>query len=202
MPDDRTVFVVDDDPEFRSSVCALVSSIGHLAVPFPSAEEFLAHGDLAQRGVVVTDLRMPGMSGLELQEELTRRGAHLPVIVLTAFARTPITVRALKAGVVTMIDKPYADDDLSHAIRDALAEEAAAWGTLQGRGQTRDRLTSLTAEERRVLDMLVGGNPNKAIARELGLSVRTIEKRRRQVYIKMQVGSLAELVQRIVESRQ
>lgn len=202
MPDDRTIFVVDDDPELLSSVCALVSSMGYAAAPFASAEVFLAHGDLGQRGVVVADLRMPGMGGLELQEELTRRGLHLPVIILTAFARTPITVRALKAGAVTMIDKPCHDDDLWQAIRDALAAEAAARAEHQGRSQTLDRVASLTAEERHVLDLLVTGKPNKAIAKDLGLSVRTIEKRRHQVYVKMGVDSLAQLVKLIVESRQ
>jgi FixJ family two-component response regulator len=198
---DRTVFVIDDDANLRASVCALVSSLGCHAQSFASAEEFLASQAPCKRGVAVVDLRMPGMSGLEFQEELSRRKSHLPVIILTAHARTPITVRAIQAGAVTMIDKPYHDDDLWDAIRTALEKEEAAWSAGQRRREIRDRLSTLTSEERRVMELIVEGKPNKVIAQELGLAIRTVEKRRHEVLAKMEVGSVAELVELAIEAR-
>jgi FixJ family two-component response regulator len=197
----KTVFVVDDDEELCQSVCALVSSLGGAARAFASAEAFLERYDESLRGVVVVDLRMPGMSGLELQAELTRRNSHLPVIVLTAFARTPTTVRAMKAGAVTIIDKPYRDDELWDAIRTALAHEEAAWNVQKRRQEIHRRLLTLSAEERQVLDRIVEGKLNKVIAKELGLAVRTVEKRRHDVLAKMGAGSIAELVGMALEAR-
>jgi RNA polymerase sigma factor (sigma-70 family) len=197
----RTVFVIDDDANLRASVCALVSSLGCHAQGFASAEEFLASRASGERGVAVVDLRMPGMSGLELQEELSRRKSHLPVIILTAHARTPITVRAIQAGAVTMIDKPYHDDDLWDAIRTALEREEAAWMDNRRRREIRDRLSTLTSEERRVMELIVEGKPNKVIAQELGLAIRTVEKRRHEALAKMEAGSVAELVELAIEAR-
>lgn len=127
----RTVFVIDDDADMRTSVCALVGSMGCSTREFASAEEFLASDAHQARGVAVVDLRMPGMSGLDLQEELLRRKSHLPIIVLTAHARTSTTVRAMRAGAVTMIDKPYHDDDLWDAIRAAMEREELDWAANQ-----------------------------------------------------------------------
>jgi len=197
----RTVFVVDDDANLTASVCALASSMGCRAQGFASAEEFLTNYVAGDRGVVVVDLRMPGMSGLALQEELSRRKSHLPVVILTAYARTPTTVRAIQAGAVTMIDKPYHDDDLWDAIRTALEKEEAAWTADRRRREIRDRLSALTAEERRVMELIVEGRPNKVIAKELGLAVRTVEKRRHKVLAKMEARSLAELVELAIEAR-
>jgi FixJ family two-component response regulator len=196
----RTVFMIDDDANLRASVCALVSSLGCHAQEFASAEEFLASyaGD---RGVVVVDLRMPGLSGLELQEELTRRKSHLPVIIVSAYARTPITVRAIQAGAVTMIDKPYHDDDLWDAIRTALEKEEGAWTAERRRREICDRLATLTPEERGVADLIVAGNPNKMIANKLGVALRTVEKRRHAVLVKMNAESVAELVGLLIEAR-
>jgi RNA polymerase sigma factor (sigma-70 family) len=198
---DRTVFVIDDDASLRASVCALVSSMGCRAVGFASAEEFLAGYAAGDRGVVVADLRMPGMSGLALQEELVRRKSHLPVVILTAYARTPTTVRAIQAGAVTLIDKPYHDNDLWDAIRTALEKEEAAWTAAEARGELHERLSTLTEEERRVMELIVEGKPNKMIAKELGLAVRTVEKRRHSVLAKMKTGSVAELVAVAIEAR-
>jgi FixJ family two-component response regulator len=197
----RTVFVIDDDANLRASVCALVSSLGCHAQGFPSAEEFLASQAPAERGVAVVDLRMPGMSGLELQEELLRRKSHLPVVILTAYARTPITVRAIQAGAVTMIDKPYHDDDLWDAIRTALEKEEAAWTAERRRREISGRLATLTPEERRVADLIAAGSPNKMIARELKIALRTVEKRRHAALAKMNAESVAELVGLLIEVR-
>jgi FixJ family two-component response regulator len=168
---------------------------------FATAEEFLASDALTDRGVVVVDLRMPGMSGLELQEELTRRGSHLPLIVLTAHARTPTTVRVIQAGAVTMIDKPYHDNDLWDAIRLAFDKEETAWAANEQRREILGRMATLTSEERRVAELVIQGRPNKAIALETGLAIRTIEKRRHDVLAKMKAESIAELVRLFMSIR-
>lgn len=202
MTADRTIFVVDDDPSLRESVGALLSSMGYSCQGFASAEEFLAHHSPCKRGILVADLRMPGMNGLQLQEELARRNIRIPVIVLTAYARTATTVQAMQAGAVTTIDKPYHDDELWDAVRIALAREEADWIRQQQHHSIRDRLKTLTLEERLVLDLLLEGKPNKSIAQELDFSLRTVEKRRHDVFAKMMVGSIAELVGLVHEMRQ
>jgi two-component system, LuxR family, response regulator FixJ len=202
MFSNRTVFVVDDDADVCASVCALAVSMGCRAQGFASAEEFLASGAADNRGIVVVDLRMPGMSGLELQAELVRRQSPLPVIILTAHARTPTTVRAMQAGAVTMIDKPYHDDELWEAIRTALETEDAAWAAVQKRREIQARLARLTPEELRVAELIVAGRPNKVIAHSLGLALRTVEKRRHAAMSKMGALSLAELVGLMIEARQ
>lgn len=201
MPVSQTVFVVDDDANLRNSVCALVSSMGCPCKGFASAEEFLAGYVVGERGVLVVDLRMPGMSGLDLQAELARRGCHLPVIILTAYARTATTVRAMQAGAVTMIDKPYHDDDLWDAIRTAIDKEEAIWLAGRWRREILDRIATLTPEERRVAQLLVEGNQNKAIAQQMGIAVRTVEKRRHDLLAKMHADSLADLIRLFLEAQ-
>jgi len=200
MPDEPTVFVVDDDQQARKSVCALVRSMGVPAEAFASAEEFLEGYAEGFPGCLVTDVRMFGMSGLELQEELKRRNVMLPVIVLTAYARTPITVRAIKSGAVTLLEKPYADDDLWDAIRRALAEDASGRADHDRRREIRDRIAELTGAERKVMDMMVKGKPNKVIAARLDVSIRTVENRRREVFAKMKADSVAELVRMVIDA--
>ena len=194
MPANRTVYVVDDDSELRHSVCALLESMGCDCRGFALGEEFLAQCSISDRGVVVVDLRMPGMSGLDVQEEMGRRKIRMPLIILTAHARTATTVRAMQAGAVTMIDKPYHDDELWDAVRAALAREDADWEHQQRLAQIHRRWEMLTQEEMVVLDLLLEGKQNKSIARELNLSLRTVEKRRHEVFAKMEVESIAELV--------
>jgi len=201
MDHDVTVFVVDDEEQARNSVCALVSSMGLRTRSYKSGEDFLREYR-GERGCLVADLRMPGMSGLDLQEHLVRQDHLLPVVIITGFARTALTVRAMKAGAVTLLDKPYADDELWAAIRTALAREAGLRQQHQRRLDLRARLESLSPLERKVLDMVVAGRPNKAIAADLGLSLRTIENRRHDLLGKLQVHSVPELVRLIVEARQ
>ncbi len=201
MCENRTVFVVDDDADVRASVAALVTSFGLPCRGFPSAEAFLAEHSPSGRGVLVVDLRMPGMNGLQLQEELSRRKNRLPVIILTAFARTPTIVKAIQAGAVTAIDKPYHDDDLWDAIRSALEKEKADWSASRRQRHIRDRLGNLTQAEYRVGELIVAGRSNKEIAQELAMALRTVEKRRHNLLAKMQVGSVAELVALFLEVR-
>jgi two-component system response regulator FixJ len=200
MPGEPVVFVVDDDAQARKSVCALAQSMGINSEQFASAEEFLAQYCKGRTGCLVTDLRMLGMNGLELQEQLLKRRIFLPVIILTAYGRTATTVRAVKAGAVTVLDKPYADDDLWDAIRAALTEETSWRTKCERRQMIRSRLERLTPMERHVLDMIVQGNLNKAIAKELNVSLRTIENRRQEIYLKMQVNSTAELIRIALEA--
>lgn len=200
MHAEPTVFVVDDDQEACKSVCLLVKSMGLSAESFASAEQFLERYEKGRAGCLVTDVRMVGMSGIELIEELNRRQILLPVIVMTAFARTPITIRAIKAGAVTLLEKPYRDEELWDAIRKGLTEDAAKRTLQERREAIRTRIISLTPAERRVMDMVIQGKLNKAIAKELDVSVRTVENRRSEVFLKMKVESLAELVRLVIEA--
>lgn len=201
MESNPTVFVVDDDAEALASVLALVRSMGPLCKPFDSAEEFLAFCDSGKslEGCLVTDVRMVGISGIELQEQLQSRGIAIPVIVLTAFARTPLTVRAIQNGAVTMLDKPYDDDDLWDAIREGLKRDASQRAEALAQQHIRARFDSLKPTERQVMELVVDGLPNKVIASRLDVSVRTVENRRREVFSKMQAESVADLVRLAIE---
>ena len=193
MTNDAVIFVVDDDAQTRAAVCALVRSMNLRAEPLASSEEFLERY-ANEPGCVVADLRMHGLSGVELQEELLRRGVAIPVIVLTGHAHTAAVVRAMRAGAVTVLDKPPNDDDLWQALRTALARDAEHRGKLAAHAERRARFDSLTDKERDVLRMIVAGRPNKAMANAIGASLRTVENRRREVFSKLGVRSVAELV--------
>lgn len=200
MLPDATVFVVDDDDQARNSVCALVRSMGLAAESFSSAEGFLAAYEDPGPGCLVTDVRMMGMSGLELQEALHKRGLTLPVIVITAHARTPLTVRAMKLGAVTLLEKPYEDDDLWDAIREALKIDHSSRQRRAHRQELRRRIDTLTDKERETMRLVIAGKANKVIARHLDVSIRTVESRRHNLFQKLQVDSVAELVQLVMEA--
>ena len=200
MIEEQTVFVIDDDRQSRDSVSTLVRSMGIAAQEFDSAEAFLAtYQD--DPGCLVTDYRMRGMSGLELQESLNASGTSLPLIIVTAFARTPVTVQAIKNGAVTMLDKPYDADKLWQAIRTALAEDKERRELQRTQLDARVRLNSLSAKESSVLDLILDGASNKSMASELDVSLRTIENRRRKIFSKMGVDTVAELVAAVLKDR-
>jgi FixJ family two-component response regulator len=201
MTEARTVFIVDDDEGARRSVCALVESMGLRAESFASAEEFLAHYTADRPGCLVTDLRMIGMSGLELQERLIQQHISIPVIVLTAFARTSVTVRAVKVGAVAVLDKPYTDDDLWDAISAALAKDATERETFRRDQAIQSQFEQLTTLERRVLAMIVQGRPNKAIAQTLDISVRSVANHRSKILAKTGATSTAELIRLAIASK-
>jgi FixJ family two-component response regulator len=200
MQREQVVFVVDDDERARRSVCALVDSMGLPCRAFASAESFLEQFDRQRPGCLVTDIRMLGMSGLELQKELRDLGALLPVIVLTAYATTPTTVQAIQQGAITLLDKPYQEDDLWNAIRKALAHDARQRVEAEHRDAIRRRIEQLTPSERQVLAYVVAGKPNKVIASRLDVSVRTVENRRSEIYTKLQVHSVVDLVKMVIEA--
>ncbi len=190
---DSTVFVVDDEQQSRESVCALVRSMGLATASFSSGEEFLQQYD-NEPGCLVSDYRMAGMNGLELQESMLNREIALPMIIVTAYARTSITVKAIQRGAVSLLDKPYDDDDLWQAIRSALSQDEARRKQCLQHADTRRRLAKLTDKESCVLAMIIEGMPNKTMANKLDVSLRTIENRRRGVFAKMNVDTVAELV--------
>ena len=199
MSDDQSaVYVVDDDAQARKAVTTLIEAMGVATFGFNSAEEFLAAYDGRRPACLVTDVRMIGMSGLELQEELIRRGVDVSVVVLTGFATTPGTVRAMRNGALTLLEKPCRDDELWEAIRDGLAADRRLHTVQAGIDEIRSRFDALTAKEREVLAHVAAGEANKIIAKRLDVSLRTVELHRQNVFQKMGADSLAELVRMVV----
>jgi two-component system response regulator FixJ len=194
MPPEPTVFVVDDDRAMRDSLRWLLESVGLTVRTYSTAAAFLREYEPAQPGCLVLDVRMPGMSGLDLQAELVRRGAGLPTIVVTGHAEVPMAVRAVKAGAVDFIEKPFSDQHLLDRVRQALEIDRLEREVRHRREAARRRLESLTARERQVLGLVVAGKANKEIAATLGLSPKTVEVHRAHVMSKMAVDSLAELI--------
>lgn len=197
-----TVFVIDDDEAARLSVCALATSMHVPAEAFASVEDFLASFDPTRPGCIVADVRMPGASGVDLLEMLAERGAHIPVIVVTAFASTPLTVKAMKGGAVTFLEKPCSNHELWDAIREALARDTSARAAEESHREIQSRLARLTSEEQQVLGMLVEGKPNKLIAKQLDVSLRTIESRRHNIFSKTKTSTVAELVRLVIQARE
>ena len=200
MYDDAIVYVVDDEPTALEAVAALVGVMGLTCKTYRSAEDFLAAYDGHRPGCLVTDVRMLGMSGIELQERLARAGITLSVIVLTAYPDTQTTVRAIKGGAVTLLEKPCRDQELWDAIRAALTRDIEQSRREERLREIRRRLETLTPAETQVLERIVQGDSNKAMARRLGVSVRTIEVRRQRIFHKLASESVAELVRMYLEA--
>ncbi|HET9701787.1 MAG TPA: response regulator [Burkholderiales bacterium] len=189
-----SVYVVDDDYDVRNSLALLLRSVGIEARGFDTAEALLAALGPASAGCVVTDVRMPGMSGLQLQQELARRGLALPLIMITGHADVPMAVAAMKAGALDFLQKPFGDQDLIDRVQAALRMDAARRERRGAEVAMHERLAALTPRESEVMERVIAGKPNKIIARELGLSTRTVEIHRARVMEKMGASSLAELV--------
>jgi two-component system, LuxR family, response regulator FixJ len=193
------VFIVDDDEAVRSSLRLLIKSVGLIPTALGSAREFLEKYDPAQPGCLVLDVRMPEMSGLELQEQLNRQGAVIPVIFITGHGDVPMAVEAMQAGAFDFLQKPFRDQDLIDRIQKALEKDRANRAVLNERSLIRKRLESLTPREREVLEMVSSGKPNKIMAAELGVSQRTVEIHRGRVMEKMGASSLAQLVRMVLD---
>ncbi len=198
MNDEPAVYVVDDDVQALRAVTTLVETMGLPTFGYNSAEDFLAAYDGRRPACLVTDVRMLGMSGLELQEELVRRGVIISVVILTGFATTAGTVRAMRNGALTLLEKPCRDDELWEAIRNGLAANREAVVAEAAREETRRRYESLTPKEREVLTLISAGDANKIVARKMNVSLRTVELHRQSVFTKMGADSLAELVRMVV----
>ena len=189
-----TVFVVDDDQAMRNSLKWLIESVGVQVESFASADEFLRQYQAGRSGCLVADVRMPGMSGLDLQDYLVEHRIRIPVVIITGHGDVPMAVRAMKSGAVDFIEKPFNDEVLLDAIRRAIAFEEQQRSHESEHHQIEQRLASLTPREHEVMDMVTEGKSNKEIANTLGVSAKTIEAHRARVMEKMQAGSLAELV--------
>jgi two-component system, LuxR family, response regulator FixJ len=189
-----TVFVVDDDEAVRKSLSLLLKSLGLATATYSSAADFLANYDLHQPGCAIVDVRMPGMSGLELQHELNRLGAIIPVIFITGHADVPMAVEAMQNGAFDFLQKPFSDHDLADRVQRALASDSHNHEQLKDREKIRQRVDALTPREREVMNLVTAGKPNKIMAAELGVSQRTVEIHRAHVMEKMGTPSLAQLV--------
>jgi FixJ family two-component response regulator len=200
-PSDPVVFVVDDDDAVRDSLALLMKSVGLAVETYPSARDFLDHFDPERIGCLVLDVRMPGMSGIELQERLAKRNATLPIIFVTGHGDVPMAVHALRAGAVDFIQKPFSDQALLDRIQQSLEEHARRRGEDVKKAAIRERIAGLTPREREVMSMVIEGKANKVIAIDLGVSERTVEIHRARVMEKMQASSLPDLVRMVLESR-
>jgi FixJ family two-component response regulator len=188
------VFVVDDDAELRQSLEWLINSVGLRARTYGSASEFLKDVEPVSCGCLVLDVRMPGMSGIELQEQLRQQRIDLPVILLTGYAEVPLVVRAMHAGAFDVIQKPFSHQALLDRVHDALAKHASTRRAQHERHNVQRRLGLLSEGEREVLELLCEGKSNKEIAAALQLTRRAIEARRAKIMRKMQAESLAQLI--------
>ena len=194
-----TVHVVDDDDAVRSSLRLLLKSVGLPTVAHASAHEFLAAWDADQPGCLVLDVRMPGMSGIELQAELNQRGAIIPVIFISGHGDIPMAVEAIQHGAFDFLQKPFRDQDLIDRVQRALASDAEHRQLLQQRETLRQRFDLLTPREQEVLQLVTQGKANKVMAGDLGVSQRTVEIHRARVMEKMGAQSLAQLVRMVLE---
>ena len=196
-----TVFIVDDDEAVRDSIAELVSSVGLPAFTFASAQEFLDGFDAEQPGCLVLDLRMAHMSGLALQERLEALGARIPIVFISAHGDITDAVKALRAGAVDFVQKPYREQQLLDSINEALHRDADARQGDNSHVRFAARFATLSERELEVMDLVVKGESSKGIARALGISHRTVELHRGHILAKLEVRSVAELIRMAVEHR-
>jgi two-component system response regulator FixJ len=194
MPDRLTVHIVDDDPAVRDSVSFLLETVDFVVFTYESAAAFLAQLATMRPGCLLTDIRMPDMDGLQLQQTLIARGAAIPVIMMTGHGDVPVAVQALKAGAVDFLEKPFSDEDLIAAVGNAAAQSRTLAAAEAEARAIVARFAALTPREQEVFAGLVAGKPNKVIAYDLGISARTVEVHRARVMEKMAARSLSELV--------
>jgi two-component system response regulator FixJ len=190
---DRTIFIVDDDAAIRDSLRMMLEVAGYTVRDFASAQSFLSDADM-QGGCLIVDIRMPGMGGLELQEELVRRKANIPVIVITGHGDVPLAVRAMRAGAADFVEKPFDEQRMLQSIADALEAGQRAQSRAAEAKAARDLLDLLTPREREILDQLVKGHANKVVAHQLGISPRTVEIHRASIMEKLHARNLSNVV--------
>ena len=191
---EQVVFVIDDDPSMRTAIRELIEAVGMSCQTFGSGQELLGAELPDVPSSLVLDVRLPGLSGLNLQRELTERGIHMPIIFITGHGDIPMSVQAMKAGAVEFLTKPFRDQDLLDAIEQGIERDRSARAQLTAMRELRERAETLTPREREVMRLVVKGLLNKQIAAELDISEKTVNVHRSQVMQKMQADSLAELV--------
>ena len=191
---EATVFVIDDDHSIRQALKSLIASVDLPVETFASGQEFLQSRSFGRPGCLVLDIRLPGLSGLDLQREMAAANIHTPIVFITGHADIPMTVRAMKSGAIEFLTKPFRDQELLDAIQQALERDRATRKEQTEIEDLRIRLDSLTPREREVLGVVVTGLLNKQIAAQLGASEITIKQHRHQVMQKMRADSLADLV--------
>jgi len=200
MPASGVVHLIDDDEDVRRAIAFLLGTAGMAVKVYDSASAFLENCDDFQSGCVVSDVRMPGIDGLELLRRLNSQGSHLPVVVMTGHADVALAVAAMKEGAADFIEKPFPDEMLLAAIAAAFERGRKTGGPGREMTEVRRRLATLTVREKQVLDGLLAGHPNKTIAYDLGISPRTIEVHRANVMTKMGASSLSELVRMVISA--
>jgi len=197
MHPEPTVFIIDDDEAVRRFLSGLIASVGLHVETYASAQEFLDADEPSQPGCLLLDIRMPGMSGLELQKELASRNIRIPIIILTGHGNVQVAVHAMKAGAVDFIEKPFNNELLLDRIQMAVAESVDADTTRVKQDEIAHRMELLTPREHQVLEIVATGETNKAVARRLDISEKTVEIHRARVMEKMQAKSLADLVKMV-----
>ncbi|MBI3785710.1 MAG: response regulator transcription factor [Deltaproteobacteria bacterium] len=195
MSTESTVFVVDDDASMRESLCFLLQSVGLPCRTFSTAEEFLASYEASEPGCVVLDLRMPGMGGLALQDELNQRGVTIPIIFITAYGEVSTAVRALKRGAVEFLEKPFDDQTLVDQVKEALTLDLQQREADGRRARAVALLERLSPRQQQVMDLIVEGKSNKVIADVLNIREKTVEVHRAQLMRKLKVSTVAALLQ-------
>lgn len=197
MDDNAVIFVVDDDAEVREAIRLLMESVGLEVQVFSSGQDYLDQFDPSLPGCLVLDIRMPGISGLELQSRLASETIHPPIVVITGHGDVPMAVRAVQAGAIDFIEKPFKDQHLLDSVHRALAVDARQRGEVSRLHEVRNRFARLTPREREVLELVVSGARNKVIAARLGVSQSTVEVHRSRVMEKMEAATLSDLMRMI-----
>ncbi len=196
--DDPTVFIVDDDPDVRDALAMLLESMGRRVEAWASADGFLGDYDPERPGCLILDVRLPGMNGLTAQSELARRGVDLPVIFISGHGDIPMAVRAVRAGALDFLEKPFSDQAVLDCVDRALAMDRERRSEREAEAEVCARVATLTPREHEVMDKLIEGKVNKIVARELDCSTRTVEIHRARVLQKMGVDNVSQLVRRVL----
>lgn len=195
------VYIVEDDEAVRDSIELMMESVGQAAKAYPDAQEFLDEYSSSMSGCIVMDVRMPGMNGMELHRRLNELGCNMPIIFVTGHGDVQMAVDAMQNGATDFVTKPYREQELLDKISRCLDKDAASREFLIGKKEVQDRLSTLTARETEVMEMMVDGNANKVIGIDLGISERTVEIHRGRVMKKMKTHSLAELVKMVLTAK-